>query len=228
MNALLALLWVVGTIACVYFIIRPKSDWWIVSNRMRATITSLLIFIGLPIVGTITSTKSIPENQHQNSTTDSKPVAESIPATESNKTAAPATKWTYSEDVDQMRGTKTRYASLTSEDEQTFSFPYEGGHAELMIRQRPSDGLNFILSIKGQFMCNQFSNSTVAVKFDKGPVQRYTCVEPSDGRTGEIFIEGGRRFLAQLKKTKTVVIEAEFYQQGDRQMTFDARGLQWN
>lgn len=138
-----------------------------------------------------------------------------------------ASKWSYSEDVDQMRGSKTRYASVTSENELSFGFPYKGGRATLTLRRRPEDGLNVILDVKGQFLCSSFRNNTVAVKFDDGPIQRFACLEPSDARTGEIFINSENRFVAKLRKARTVIIEAEFYQEGRRQMQFDVAGLDW-
>lgn len=155
---------------------------------------------------------------------DGKPVAPAEKAAES-KPAEPTSKWVYSDDTDAMRGTKTFYATRLSDDEQKFDFPYKGGKAQLMLRRRPSDGLNVLVTIEGQFICH--SDDTVAVKFDSQPIQRYPCSEPSDGSTGVMFINNTKRFVTNLKTAKTVIIEAPFYQEGRRQMTFDVQGLQW-
>ena len=126
-----------------------------------------------------------------------------------------------------MRGTKTRFASIESVNELSFGFPYDGGKATLMLRQRPTDGLNVILKISGQFLCNSFEDDTIAAKFDNGPVQNFRCAEPTDASTGVLFIRNEKRFVAKLKKAKALTIEAGFYQQGRRQMQFDVSGLNW-
>jgi hypothetical protein len=126
-----------------------------------------------------------------------------------------------------MRGTKTRFASISSENELQFGFPYDGGRATLTVRQRPRDGLNIILEIKAQFLCNQFNDETVAAKFDSLPIENYSCSEPSDASTGVLFIGSGGKFLSHLKKAKSLILEAPFYQQGRRQMQFDIQGLVW-
>ena len=144
-----------------------------------------------------------------------------------DKPAKPVSKWTYSEDTDKMRGTKTTYAMIESENALEFGFPYAGGNATLVLRKRATDGLNVVLEIKGQFTCNSFNDETVAVKFDSGSIERYGCSEPADGSTGVLFINGAGRFVAKLKKAKSVIIEAQFYQQGRQQMQFDVAGLEW-
>jgi hypothetical protein len=136
-------------------------------------------------------------------------------------------KWTYTEDADQMRGTKTKFAMLESENSLSFGFPYEGGNATLILRKRSSDGTNIMLQIKGQFVCHSFAGGTIATKFDNGKIQKWGCNEPSDGATGVLFIEGATRFIANLKKSKSLIIEAEFYQAGPQQMRFDVAGLDW-
>jgi hypothetical protein len=49
MLALVALVWLVGSIAAVVWIVRPVKSWPIVSTRLRALGVFLAIFIGLPI-----------------------------------------------------------------------------------------------------------------------------------------------------------------------------------
>lgn len=141
--------------------------------------------------------------------------------------ASTTSGWEYSQDKDEMRGTTTYYANVDSSNELQFGFPYEGGHATLHLRQRPQDGLNVIVTIAGQFTCASYMDGHVSVKFDDGPIQRFGCAEPSDGGTGTLFILGAKRFVDDLKKSRRVVIEADFYQNGGQQMDFDTQGLQW-
>lgn len=151
--------------------------------------------------------------------------AASSPEAAKGEPDKPVSKWVYSDDTDAMRGTTSFYATRLSDDELKFDFPYKGGKAQLMLRQRPSDGLNVMITIEGQFMCH--SGDTVAVKFDNQPIQHYPCSEPADASSGVLFINNAKRFVTNLKTTKTVIIEAPFYQEGRRQMTFYVEGLQW-
>jgi hypothetical protein len=136
-------------------------------------------------------------------------------------------KWEYSDDKDTMRGTTSRYARLNSENELKFGFPYDGGVARLTIRKRPEDGLNVLLTIKGQFICSSISETTVAIKFDNGRIQHFRCAETTDGSSGTLFIQNEKKFVQQLKKAKQLTIEAEFFREGEKQMLFDVAGLIW-
>lgn len=148
---------------------------------------------------------------------------------EEGKPAKPASRWQYSESKDEMRGTTTRFAEVTSDNETQFDFPYHGGSTlTLQVRRRPEDGLNILASIsKGQFLCNSFTNTTVAVKFDDGPIQRYRCTDTSSHDSDVIFISPPAKFLAALRKSKKVTIEPEFFQAGRRQFSFTTAGLEW-
>ena len=159
------------------------------------------------------------------STTNTLPSSAAVSANPSP--AAPPTKWDYSESVDQMRGTTTKFAMLESENELDLGFPYESGKALLTIRRRPEDGLNVMLKVGGQFMCSAFTDSYVSIKFDDGPIGRYRCTEPSDVTTGVAFIENESRLVEKMRTSKTMIIEAEFFQHGRQQLTFDVAGLQF-
>ncbi|MFZ4605609.1 MAG: hypothetical protein ACOYM5_05070 [Caulobacter sp.] len=63
MAGLLALLWIVGTIAGIVFLIKPRPAWPIVSNRKRALVFLLAVFVGLPIlIGIVSPSKGTPES----------------------------------------------------------------------------------------------------------------------------------------------------------------------
>src|SRR6185312_9604777 len=141
--------------------------------------------------------------------------------------AHPAGKWRYHSTADKMRGTVARFAELDSKNSLRFGFPYRGGRATLTLRDRAQDGLNVLLSVQGQFLCSSFSDSSVAVKFDNGPVEDYDCSEPDSGTTGLIFIENADKFVTRLRSARTVIIEANFFQEGPKQMEFDTAGLIW-
>ena len=141
----------------------------------------------------------------------------------------PASKWQYSQDKDEMRGTITRYASLQSENEVDLDFPYGEVHGQIWVRKRPEDGLQVMFSVdKGQILCHTYGNSTVSAKFDDKPIQKFGCTDSSDGSNDTAFLSSPSRALAELKKAKRLVIEAEFFQKGRQQFVFDTRALKWD
>ncbi|KQZ64877.1 hypothetical protein ASD67_10710 [Sphingopyxis sp. Root1497] len=141
---------------------------------------------------------------------------------------APPSKWTYDEQIDQMRGTVTKTARVTSLNEVNLQFPYGTVGGYLDVRKRPTDGLNIMFSVdSGQILCRSYSDGHISVKFDDQPIKNYGCDGASDGSSDVAFIRNESGFLANLKKSKKVIIEAEFYQQGRQQFMFDTAGLEW-
>ena len=58
--------------------------------------------------------------------------------------------------------------------------------------------------------------------------RRFSCSGAADGSQNVIFIGSPRRFVDLLKRSRTLIIEAEFFQAVWRQLTFDVRGLKWS
>lgn len=154
---------------------------------------------------------------------------EGNPSTNSSD-ASGGSKWSYSDERDQMRGRTNKYAELPSENEQEFAFPYNGGsHLTIFLQEFQKPETDVLLRLeKGQFVCHSFSGGRVSVRFDNGPVRKFSCSETSDGDTTAIFLSPAASFVAALKKSSTATIEAEFFEEGVRQYTFDTRGLKWN
>jgi hypothetical protein len=127
-----------------------------------------------------------------------------------------------------MRGGESRYAQLEGSNTIDLDFPYGEQRGEILVRQSPKFGFDILVGVpSGQIMCNSFSNSHINVKFDDGPIRRYGCTDASDGSSNMVFVQGAKGFLANLKKSKKLVVEAEFYQNGMQQMTFDSANLKW-
>ncbi|WP_162950209.1 hypothetical protein [Rhizobium jaguaris] len=143
---------------------------------------------------------------------------------------AMAGAWSYHQDSDKMRGTTTYYATLRSDNEVDFSFPYQGGsHGTLGLRTDGGHKLDAYLMVsKGQFMCSSLDEDIVAVKFDDGPVQNFRCSRSDDGSSDVIFLNDEVNFLTQLKSASKLIIEARFFQEGTRQFVFDVTGLHQN
>lgn len=141
--------------------------------------------------------------------------------------SVPASGWTYTEDKDEMRGTTTKFAFLESENDVGVSWPYTPQPARLVLRDRPLDGLSIIVQIDGQFTCNSYDDDQLAVKFDEGTIESYSCAEPDGGGTGALFIRSQSKFLQKLKEAEKVVIELPVYEAGPQQVTFRPMGLVW-
>ncbi|MHA6719693.1 hypothetical protein ACX40Y_09595 [Sphingomonas sp. RS6] len=150
-------------------------------------------------------------------------VAEKAPAE-----PAVESKWSYSEDKDEMRGSTTKFASIESNNEIDLDFPYGVTTGTLTVRKNPESGLNVMFSVEsGQVLCNGFTDTYISMKFDDGPVQKMSCTGTSDGSSETAFFTNEGRVLAGLKKAKRTVVEAEFFQKGRQQFVFDTSGLQW-
>jgi hypothetical protein len=140
----------------------------------------------------------------------------------------PAQAWQYTETKDQMRGIVTSYATVQSTNQLDFAFPYSGGSTATLILSREEGELNVILTIdKGQFTCFDNSGDKVAMRFDDGLVYTYGCTRSADVRTDIIFLSPEHQILNQLRKAKRVIVEAQFFQAGRHQLTFDIADLKW-
>ena len=126
-----------------------------------------------------------------------------------------------------MRNETTRFARNTSKNSIALGFPYGDEQPQLVLRQRPKDGLNVMLIGDAQFVCSEYSRDYVAVKFDDGPIENFGCSEPQSAASDTIFINRERSFVEKLRKAKTVIIEAMYYDHGPAQLKFEVAGLDW-
>lgn len=139
-----------------------------------------------------------------------------------------ASAWDYRETTDQMRGTTTKFAEITSTNSVGFDFPYAGGSTlDLTLRKSHKDGFNIMFTIsKGQMPC--IMGCSFHAKFDDGKVERWRANGAANGDTETMFVQGASKFLLKLKKAKRVVIEADFYNAGSQQFQFDTQNLKWD
>lgn len=138
-------------------------------------------------------------------------------------------RWDYSEHEDGMgRGTE-KLAKVVSTNTVTFSFPYAGEqHAVLYLQKSPKNGKDAILQIeRGQFT-SSFVQNFVTVRFDKGELQKFVVGDSADGSSNLLFIRHYDQFVSQLRKAKTVKIEASFFREGSQVLEFDVHGLHKN
>jgi hypothetical protein len=187
-------------------------------------------FVAFVLVGVFADPPATPGNSAE-------PVASSasVPAGEQIAEAAtgPVAEkiegaWTYSTERDEMRGAESRFAELEATNTIDLDFPYGEQRGRILVRHSAKHGFDILVGVpSGQIMCNSFSNSYINVKFDDGPIQRFGCNDASDGSSNMIFVEGAKSFLGKLKQSKRAVVEAEFFQNGLQQMTFNTANLQW-
>lgn len=133
--------------------------------------------------------------------------------------------WSYDEATDQMRGITTKYA--TTQSDEGFPSIFGFGHKSTTLAvHKEKHGYQVELQNDNlQFTCNNFSDTYVSVKFDTGPIQRYGCTDSVGNKFGVAFVIPGSRFVQKLRTSKKVVVEAEIYQKGNVQMTFEVDGL---
>jgi len=145
-------------------------------------------------------------------------------------TPSPAgpTKWTYSEDQDKMGRGTTIVAEVVSSNAVHFGFPYAGEtHAAIQLRNSPKYGQDIMLRVeRGQFVSSH-AKEFVTARFDERRIVEFDIRESVERTTGLLFIHDDEEFISELRKAKSVKIEADFYQEGPRVFEFDVRGLDW-
>ncbi len=142
-----------------------------------------------------------------------------------------STPWEYTTDTDEMDDSKSRFASLISDNTVDFDSPYDGGSSlRLTVRYMKKYGTDVYITIsRGQFICSEYEGTNnVRVRFDNGPAIRFITNEPSDGSPDILFLNNAKKFIKLAEKAKTIKIEAPFYQEGSRVFTFTAdKPLKW-
>lgn len=149
-----------------------------------------------------------------------------------------AADWYASYDNDEMRGTAQKFIQTESDNAVEFDFPYNGGSKmSLLLRSKKTELkegqkaedlplTEAILTIsKGQFICSSFNDCHVSVKFDSGKIEKFSMSEASGGRSDVMFFDNSSSFIQNVRTHKKVIIEAEFYQSGNKQFKFDLTGI---
>ena len=68
----------------------------------------------------------------------------------------------------------------------------------------------------------------VKVRFDGGKAMTFTTTEPSDNSSDMLFLSSVQKFINHAKRAKKILIEAPFYQEGNRVFTFTVdKPLEW-
>jgi len=136
-----------------------------------------------------------------------------------------ASKWQYSNYTDKMTNSKVYLSYIVANDLLDFEFPYSGGSiAKFTIRKKDNSYDTYLTVSKGQFNAN-IDETNIRIKFDNENPKYYSISAPSDNSSDFIFINNSNSLVKKLKKSKTMIIEVEFYREGIRQIEFDVRNL---
>lgn len=145
----------------------------------------------------------------------------------------PTSKWTYDESNDEMRGIKSKFASIESDNQVNFNFPYDGGsNLQITLRQKTNESTEVMFVInKGQYSCDTISDNCFAsVKFDNQAIKEIELDGTTDHSSDTLFIKYSTdtdRFIHDISKSKALIIELPFYQEGNKQFKFSPSGLEW-
>lgn len=152
-----------------------------------------------------------------------------VVASTAKPAAAPApANWHYDSSFDAMRNKTTYFACVTSTNELEFNFPYNGGASgQLCFRNSPQFGKDaYLMMDKGQFNCS-FEGCTVHMKFDDGRILSVGATEASGGNTNTIFLHGYSKLESDMRHSKHLIVEAEYFQEGMQQLQFSVSGFDW-
>ncbi len=139
-------------------------------------------------------------------------------------TSQKATAWAYGINKDQMRGSIAHYAYVDSTTPFELRPPYVGADgAHLMIDQ---GGNAQLVLDKGQLTCGH-----VSAKFDNGAIWSFPC-ETNDNNSVAKLEDAGRSeaghdgsFSDLLRRSKHLVLEADVFDNGKRQLEFTTASL---
>lgn len=138
-----------------------------------------------------------------------------------------STTWTYENRVEAAGESVTHRASLTSPTRLEFGFPYAGGSTvRLGLRERNGDALVSLHVTNGAFN-RSFQEGSVRIRFDGRSPVTYRYAPAQNGSATVIFLDQPDAIIRQLKSSRTAVVNLDFYNQGNRQFTFNTATLRW-
>ena len=202
---------------------RPKS------SAGQAVGIGCLVLLGLAVLGSLVGGDPSNTTASDTETDNLVTLAENVAADlHTNGVDAQETPdWSVSTEQDEMRGKPVHYATVTSENEAHFDFPYNGGSRLTMtVRRHPRYGDDVVFQIsKGQFVCGVDSCSGT-INYGNGS-ERISLNESADYDSETLFAASASGVIKKLKGAEKVIVELPFYQEGNRQFTFKTRGLEW-
>lgn len=207
---------------------RPETDKGVIRNISLGCL-GVLVLAG--IIGALGQRGASPTATTQEEMLVEPSVDNALDAAIANDASAteiqPTSGWIVDSRKDEIRGKQIHEASLTSTNEVAFDFPYAGGSSLTMtVRKHPEYGEDVIFQIsQGQFLC-RMDDCSGMISID-GKSETLSLAEPEDNDSKTLFAAYGSGIIKKLKGSKKVIIELPFYQEGNRQFTFETKGLVW-
>lgn len=197
------------------------------AKKKTSLLTWLVVGIfGLGIIGAISGNNS--STSSTETTTDSTVDATaSTPAPEKVAVEPDTPKWSYTNNPDAVSGKDSIEASLESINKHEMEFPYQGGtYGNIIIRKHPRYGKDVLFVInKGQLLCTSYDGCEVSIRFDDKKPFKVHANEPEDSSSTALFLTGYDKLLREMKTSKTMIVEATFFQNGSRVFEFDVSNL---
>jgi len=125
-----------------------------------------------------------------------------------------------------MRGTTVKYAQVQSSEKFPNSIGVGDEQSTVLEVQKQAKGYDVdLINPNLQFTCSTLVTKQLAVKFDDGPIEHYNCTGSVGDKFGLAFLTKGDGFVSKLRTAKRVMVEAEVFQRGNVQMSFNVAGF---
>lgn len=132
--------------------------------------------------------------------------------------------WEIDSTVNDM-GEKNIFATVAAKDLVELDFPYNGGSTGKILIRRKNGNLGAMFTIdKGQ-IDTDYDGTYIRVKFDDEAPVKWSMSTAADNSSDILFFDSESKFYNKLKKSKKVVLEIPFYQNGNKQFVFNTEGL---
>lgn len=133
--------------------------------------------------------------------------------------------WHYGSRMDEMTGNEYRLASVESDNEIDFDFPYSSSTGQLILRTYEGD-LDIILKMgSGQIMPSIGGTEYAEFKFDDGSVKKITFNSAETTIDPIIFFNKEQSILRDLQKSKKLMLRVPFFESGRQTLYFNVEGL---
>jgi len=138
-------------------------------------------------------------------------------------------RWKYYKFQDPGSGKYYSQAIVKSENEVNLDFPYDGyQRAYFEFRNHPRFGKDLIFGLqRGQILCDEYRNKYVSIRFDNSTVERYRCLEASDGSSRQIALVGFDAIASRISVVKNIFVSVFIFQEGERTFEFRVNGFDY-
>lgn len=183
--------------------------------------TAVMIIIGIIVAVSTGKTES--------KTDRVEPVTDSSRHAITTQTAAPASRWEYTQQEDKMTSNTEYYADIEANDELQLKFPYAGGvTATLHVRKKEGKNEVYLRLSKGQLIAANGLDDAVRLRFDDERPGIYGVTGAADYSSEVIFFDSPTKIISKLKKAKRLIVEAAVFDNGTQIMEFNTDGFVWN